>query len=299
MISKKQYHIPVLLEESINNLITDKNGIYVDATYGLGGHSYSILKKLEKKSILIAIDQDKDSIKKNFIIDKRFYLFHNNFINIKDILNLFSLKKISGMIVDLGLSSFQIENLSKGFSIKENCILDMRMNQESNSFNAKNVINEYSEEKLCSILKEYGDFKNAKKIVKKILDKRITKEINTSYDLKNIFLIKGSFKKRKRFFSRLFQSIRIEVNNEISMLKKLLYISHELILSGGRLVIISYHSIEDRIVKNFLKKGIFLRKKINYKPFKIINKKVIKPTVNELKSNSRSRSAKLRVAERL
>ncbi|WP_185878086.1 16S rRNA (cytosine(1402)-N(4))-methyltransferase RsmH [Blattabacterium cuenoti] len=299
MTYKKQNHIPVLLKESIENLITDKNGVYVDATYGLGGHSFSILEKLGEKSILIAIDQDKESIKKNFIKDKRFYLFHNNFIYIKDILNFFSMKKVSGILVDLGLSSFQIENLSRGFSMKENCILDMRMNQESNNYNAQNIINEYSEKQLCQVLQTYGDFTNAKKIVKKILDKRENKKICTSYDLKNIFFIKGSLKKRNRFFSRLFQSIRIEVNNEIFMLKQLLYISSELISKGGRLVIISYHSVEDRIIKNFLKKGIFLKKNICYTPFKIINKKVIRPTIDELRNNYRSRSAKLRIAEKL
>lgn len=293
------HHEPVLLKESIENLITDKNGIYVDATFGGGGHSYAILKKLNKRGILIALDQDKESIKRNFIKDKRFHLFHNNFIHIRDILNQNHIEKVSGILVDLGLSSLQIDNPTRGFSNQWNCTLDMRMNQES-SYSAQNVINECSKKELFHIFYEYGEFKNAKKIVEKILKKRFQKNITNTLDLSNLFFIHGSFKKRKRFLARLFQSIRIEVNNEINILKDFLLESSKIILPGGRIAVISYHSIEDRITKYFFKRGILI-KKMNFKtlPFRMIHKKVIKPSFQEIIRNPRSRSARLRIAEKV
>ncbi|WP_185852387.1 16S rRNA (cytosine(1402)-N(4))-methyltransferase RsmH [Blattabacterium cuenoti] len=292
------HHKPVLIKESIENLITHKNGIYVDATFGGGGHSNAILKKLDKKATLIALDQDKESIKKNFIKDKRFHLFHNNFIHIRDILNKNRIYKISGILADLGISSLQMDNITRGFSNQYNCILDMRMNQES-FYSAQNVLNECSKQELFHIFYEYGEFKNAKKIAEKILKERLKKNITTTLDLVHIFFIKGSFKKRKRFFARLFQSIRIEVNNEINVLKNFLLESSKILLPGGRIAIISYHSIEDRIIKFFFKKGIIINK-INFKtiPFKMIHKKVIKPSFQEIINNPRSRSARLRIAEK-
>ncbi|WP_119305829.1 16S rRNA (cytosine(1402)-N(4))-methyltransferase RsmH [Blattabacterium cuenoti] len=294
----KYYHKPVLLEESIENLITDPNGIYVDTTLGGGGHSDAILKKLNQKATLIALDQDQESIKRNLIIDKRFHLFHKNFIHIRDILNQNRIDKVSGILVDLGFSSLQIDNPKRGFSNQSNCILDMRMNQES-LYSAQNVLNECSKKELFHIFYEYGEFKNAKKIAEKIFKMRLKKNIKTALDLIHLFFIKGSFKKRKRFFSRLFQSIRIEVNNEINILKGFLLESSKILLKGGRISVISYHSIEDRIIKYFFKKGIIINK-INFEtlPFKMIHKKVIKPSFQEITSNPRSRSAKLRIAEK-
>ncbi|WP_185862348.1 16S rRNA (cytosine(1402)-N(4))-methyltransferase RsmH [Blattabacterium cuenoti] len=293
------HHKPVLLKESIKNLITDKNGIYVDATFGGGGHSYAILKKLNKGATLIALDQDKESIKRNFIKDKRFHLFHNNFIHIRDILNKNRIEKVSGILADLGISSLQIDNPTRGFSNQFNCILDMRMNQES-SYSAQNVLNECSKKELFHIFHEYGEFKNAKKIAEKILKKRFKKNITTTLDLISLFIIKGSFKKRKRFLARLFQSIRIKVNNEINIFKNLLLESSKMILPGGRIAVISYHSIEDRIAKYFFKKGILINK-MNFEilPFRMIHKKVIKPTLKEIINNPRSRSARLRIAEKV
>ncbi|WP_185871867.1 16S rRNA (cytosine(1402)-N(4))-methyltransferase RsmH [Blattabacterium cuenoti] len=293
------YHKPVLVKESIENLITDQNGIYIDATFGGGGHSNAILKKLNKKGILIALDQDKESIERNTIQDKRFRIFHNNFIHIRDILNQNCIEKVSGILVDLGISSLQIDNPKRGFSNRFNCILDMRMNQES-FYSAQNVLNECSKKELFHIFYEYGEFKNARKITDKILKKRLKKNIKTTSDLVHIFFIKGSFKKRKRFFSRLFQSIRIEVNNEINVLKNFLLESSRILLPGGRISVISYHSIEDRIIKYFFKKGIIINK-INFKtlPFRMIHKKVIKPSFKEIINNPRSRSAKLRIAEKI
>ncbi|WP_185867361.1 16S rRNA (cytosine(1402)-N(4))-methyltransferase RsmH [Blattabacterium cuenoti] len=292
------HHKSVLIKESIKNLITDQNGIYVDATFGGGGHSYAILKKLSRKATLIALDQDKESIKRNFIKDKRFHLFHNNFIHIRDILNQNRIDKVSGILADLGISSLQIDNPARGFSNRFNCVLDMRMNQES-SYSAQNVLNECSNKELFHIFYEYGEFKNARKIADKILKKRFKKNITTTLDLVDLFFIKGSFKKKKRFFSRLFQSIRIEVNNEINALKNFLLESSKIILPGGRIAVISYHSIEDRIIKYFFKKGIIINE-INFKtiPFRMIHKKVIKPSFQEIINNPRSRSAKLRIAEK-
>nr|WP_185877111.1 16S rRNA (cytosine(1402)-N(4))-methyltransferase RsmH [Blattabacterium cuenoti] len=292
------HHKPVLLKESVENLIVDKNGIYIDATFGGGGHSYEILKKLNKNGTLIAVDQDKESIKRNLIKDKRFHLFHNNFVYIRDILNKKNIEKVSGILVDLGISSLQMDNPKRGFSNQLNCPLDMRMNQES-SYSAKNVINECSKKQLFHIFREYGEFKNSKKIVEKILKRRFQEKFFNTFDLNNVFFIRGSFRKKKRFFSRLFQSIRIEVNDEINILKDFLLESSKIILPGGRIAIISYHSIEDRITKSFFKKGIIINK-INFKtpPFKMIHKKVIKPRFKEIIKNPRSRSARLRIAEK-
>ncbi|AWU39360.1 S-adenosyl-methyltransferase MraW [Blattabacterium punctulatus CPU2] len=297
------YHKPVLLKESIDNLITDKNGIYIDVTFGGGGHSYEILKKLDRKAILIALDQDEESIKNNFIKDKRFHLFQKNFIHIKNVLKKLHIEKVSGLLADLGISSFQMDNPIRGFSHQLNCPLDMRMNQNIDSYSALHVINKYSKNELFHIFYKYGDFKNAVKITEKILERRLKKPIITTLDLKNIFFLKkSSFNKRKKFFSRLFQSIRIEVNNEINILKNFLRESSEVILPGGRISVISYHSIEDRITKYFFKTGFFKPKnssQIDIIPFKMIHKKVIKPSLQEIMDNPRSRSARLRIAEKL
>ncbi|AWU45988.1 16S rRNA (cytosine(1402)-N(4))-methyltransferase RsmH [Blattabacterium punctulatus] len=297
------YHKPVLLKESIDNLVTDKNGIYIDVTFGGGGHSYEILKKLDRKAILIALDQDEESIKNNFIKDKRFHLFQKNFIHIKNVLKKLHIEKVSGLLADLGVSSFQMDNPIRGFSHQLNCPLDMRMNQNIDSYSALHVINKYSKNELFHIFYKYGDFKNAVKITEKILERRLKKPIKTTLDLKNIFFLKkSSFNKRKKFFSRLFQSIRIEVNNEINILKNFLLESSEVILPGGRISVISYHSIEDRITKYFFKTGFFKPKnssQIDIIPFKMIHKKVIKPSIQEIMDNPRSRSARLRIAEKL
>ncbi|WP_341665993.1 16S rRNA (cytosine(1402)-N(4))-methyltransferase RsmH [Blattabacterium cuenoti] len=297
-MNSQYQHKPVLLEESIENLITNPNGIYVDTTFGGGGHSDAILKKLNQKGTLIALDQDQESIKRNLIIDKRFHLFHKNFIHIRDILNRNRIDKVSGILVDLGISSLQIDNPIRGFSNRSNCILDMRMNQKS-LYSAQHVINECSKQKLFHIFYEYGEFKNARNIAEKIFKTRLKKNIKTALDLVHIFFIKGSFKKKKRFFARLFQSIRIEVNNEINVLKDFLLESSKILLTGGRIAVISYHSIEDRIIKYFFKKGIIIDK-INFKtlPFRMIHKKVIKPSFQEIIKNPRSRSARLRIAEK-
>lgn len=295
---KNYHHQSVLTKESIENLITDKNGIYIDATFGGGGHSYAILNKLNEGGELISLDQDKEAIKMNCIKDQRLHLFHSNFIQIQNILNKKNIRKVSGILVDLGMSSCQLDNPERGFSNQSNCILDMRMNKES-TYSAKNVMNESSIEKLFFIFSEYGEFKNAKKISSKIIEARSKNNILFSSDLVNLFFIKGPFKKRKRFLSRLFQSIRIEVNNEINALKDLLFESSKIILPKGRIAVISYHSIEDRITKYFFKEGILKEKIFQPLPFRMIHKKVIKPSFQEIRNNPRSRSARLRIAEKI
>ncbi|WP_185864668.1 16S rRNA (cytosine(1402)-N(4))-methyltransferase RsmH [Blattabacterium cuenoti] len=297
-MKKNYHHQSVLIKESIENLITDKNGIYVDATFGGGGHSYAILNKLSKNGILIALDQDKDSIKMNCIQDKRLHLFHSNFIQIKNILKKKNIPKVSGILVDLGMSSYQLDNVERGFSNQHNCIMDMRMNKES-SYSAINVLNESSREKLLYIFRKYGEFKNANIISKKIIKERSKKNMIFSSDLVNIFFIKGNFYKRKRFLSRIFQSIRIEVNNEIHALENLLLESSKIIFPKGRIAVISYHSIEDRITKYFFKKGFLMEKIFQPIPFRMIHKKVIKPSYKEIINNTRSRSARLRIAEKI
>ncbi|WP_185851193.1 16S rRNA (cytosine(1402)-N(4))-methyltransferase RsmH [Blattabacterium cuenoti] len=302
------YHKPVLLKESIDHLVTDKHGIYVDVTFGGGGHSYEILKKLKDKAILIALDKDYKAIQNNSIIDKRFYLFHENFVHIKHMLKKLHIEKISGLLADLGISSTQIDDPERGFTHQKNCILDMRMDQ-NNAYTAIDVLNKSSKEKLLQIFFDYGDFKNAKNIAEKILENRLKKPIITTFDLVNIFLRKKkSFKCRKRFFSRIFQAIRIEVNNEINVYKNLLFESSSFIMKGGRLVILTYHSIEDRITKYFLKRGVFFNERIKREdqkikniilPFKMVCKKVIRPNRQEIINNPRSKSAKLRIAEKL
>lgn len=284
------YHKSVLLHESINTLVTDYNGIYIDTTLGGGGHCIELLKIINKNGRVFAFDQDKYSIKNNNIKDYRLKIFCNNFKNLKKILGLNYIGKISGILADLGISSHQIDTPKRGFSIRFNEKLDMRMNNNIR-ISAKQIINKYSEKKLSKIFLKYGNLKNSKKIAKIIIFNRSKKKINTTFDLIKIFFKEKIFKKNKiKFFSKLFQSLRIEVNDEINSLKKLLIQSLKLLKIGGRIAIISYHSLESKLIKNFFKKK---------NKFKLINKKIITPNKKEIKKNSRSRSAQLRIAEKI
>ncbi|WP_212113341.1 16S rRNA (cytosine(1402)-N(4))-methyltransferase RsmH [Candidatus Shikimatogenerans silvanidophilus] len=302
-------HKSVLLEESIKYLINKKNGIYVDATFGGGGHSKKILKNINKDGKLFSFDQDIESIKNNNITDKRLKLFHQNFRFIKNVLNLYNIFSISGILVDLGVSYHQFDSYYRGFSIRYNNELDMRMNTLSD-FTAKDIIDNYSFNSLNKIFYKYGDLKNSKYISKNIIKERYN--IKKTFDIIKLFNKnkknnkKKFFSKKKiKFFSKIFQSIRIEVNDEINCLKDLLYNSMDMLEKNGRIVVISYHSVEDRIVKNFLKTGSFDGKykknffgkiKIN---FKLPKKKIIYPSNEEIKNNPRSRSAKLRWGEKI
>jgi len=295
------FHNPVLLERSVKALKIKKNGVYVDTTYGGGGHSKEILKSLGKEGKLVALDQDDEAIDKNIIRDERLIMMNNNFRYIKNCINSIGIIKVDGIIADLGISSHQI-NTSRGFSFNTDQKLDMRMNKNS-KFSAQEILNEYDKENLSRMLNEHSDFKNCDKLAEKLITQRKKKKITTSNDLINVFSGFYYYPKRNQFFARIFQAIRMEVNDEINALKELLTNTLEILKPGGRLVVISYHSIEDRLVKNFMKYGHFKsfpQKDFfgnKFSPFDLINKKPLVASSRELVLNSRSRSAKLRIAE--
>ena len=299
-----KYHVPVLLNESINGLSIKPEGTYVDLTFGGGGHSKLILEKLNDKGRLISFDIDSDALRLNRIVRKNFEIIESNFKFFDLHIEERGIKKVDGIFADLGISSYQIDNLKRGFSYKGKTELDMRMNKRNNLC-AKKIVNEYDKEKLENIFFEYGEISNNKKIVKKIIESRKDKRIKYNSDFVN--LLNEIFNKEISFklLSRIFQAIRIEVNDEINALREMLTKSKDYLNSKGRLVVISYHSLEDRLVKNFInksnfssdyKKNLFGVKKEFYKR---INKKPIVPTSDEIKNNPRSRSAKLRIGERL
>ena len=296
-----EFHNPVMLSESISALKIKKEGVYVDATFGGGGHSKEILKKLNSEGRLIVFDQDSEAILKNKITDDRVVIMNKNFRYLKNCLTSIGIEKIDGVIADLGVSSYQI-NANRGFSFHSKTELDMRMNKSA-SLSAKEVLNKYDKENLSRILKEHADFSNSPKLAEKIISYRNKKYIKFSEDV--LILFSGCFyvPKKNQFFARIFQAIRIEVNDELNALKDLLNASLNVLSPGGRLVVISYHSIEDRIVKTFMKFGqfeAFAKKDFfgnQFRPFNLINKKPIVPTSKEMNSNNRSRSAKMRVAE--
>ena len=295
------FHNPVLLNKCIDGLNIKPNGIYVDVTFGGGGHSALILKKLDKGK-LFAFDQDK-STNNNAFNDKRFKLFNANFRYIKKFLKMEGVIKIDGLLADLGVSSHQFDVAQRGFSIKLNGDLDMRMNTDSN-FSAKEVVNEYSEEDLANIFYKHSDLKNSRKIASKIVVSRKRNSINTTKDLISIISPLVFKKNKNKFLARVFQAIRIEVNDEIKALKEMLLSTVDLLGFQGRLVVISYHSIEDRLVKNLIKKGNFkgdLKKDFFGNPIKSlkeINNKVIVASQQEIEDNPRSSSGKLRIAEK-
>ena len=299
-----KYHVPVLLNESINGLSIKPEGTYIDLTFGGGGHSKSILEKLNDRGRLISFDIDSDAVRLNNIVRKNFEIIESNFKFFDLHIEERGIKKVDGILADLGISSYQIDNLKRGFSYKGKTELDMRMNKRNNLC-AKKIVNEYDKEKLENIFFEYGEISNNKKIVKKIIESRKDKRIKYNSDFVN--LLNEIFNKEISFklLSRIFQAIRIEVNDEINALREMLTKSKDYLNSKGRLVVISYHSLEDRLVKNFInksnfssdyKKNLFGVKKEFYKR---INKKPIVPTSDEIKNNPRSRSAKLRIGERL
>jgi len=297
-----QYHIPVLLSESVEGLEVKADGIYVDVTFGGGGHATEILKRI-KTGKLIAFDKDKEAMKNN-INHRGFELINKDFIEMKPWLLQNNIGKIDGLIADLGISSHQIDTAGRGFSTRYNSDLDMRMDN-SVGFTAKDVLNEYSEIKLRDIFRNYGELANAGKLAKAILRLRKTGIIENVDHLKDIlkpFVKRGT---ENKFFAKVFQALRIEVNNELSALKELLCQSTSVIKKGGRLVFISYHSLEDRLVKRFINSGNFIGdvdKDFYGNPireFIAINRKPILPSKEELLNNNRARSAKLRIAVKL
>jgi 16S rRNA (cytosine1402-N4)-methyltransferase len=297
-----EFHNPVLLKECINGLNIKKGGVYVDVTFGGGGHSKEILKQL-KDGKLFAFEHDQEAWK-NAIQDKKFVLIKKNFRYLKESLKEFDVKKIDGLLADLGVSSHQFDTAERGFSTRFDAELDMRMNNESKVI-AADVINEYEKGELKKIFKEFGELANASAIANVIVLEREHKKIKRINELKN--MLKGLVRRGKenQFFAQVFQALRIEVNNEMVSLKEMLTQTAEMIVQNGRLVVISYHSLEDRLVKNFIRSGKFegeVEKDFygnNITPFKQVNKKLIVPGLEEVKNNPRSRSAKLRIAEKL
>lgn len=295
----KMYHKPVLLSESVEALITNPGGIYVDCTFGGGGHSREILNQLNEKSRLIAFDQDKDS-EQNSIPDERFKLVMQNFRYLKNNLRFLGINKVDGILADLGVSSHQFDTPERGFSIRFDEKLDMRMNQAA-KLNAIKILNEYEEEKLSDVFYQYGELRNARRLAREITAARKSNPIRTMSDLRQLFNYIPKNKENK-FFAQLFQALRIEVNDEMSALKEMLIQTSEVIKEGGRLVVISYHSLEDRLVKRYMKTGMFEGEPErdiygNWEvPFKVLQSKVIVPDEEEIQENTRARSAKMRIA---
>lgn len=296
------YHNPVMLQECMEGLNINPSGIYVDVTFGGGGHSKEILKHLNKDGMLIVFDQDSDAAK-NSLNDERFVFVDQNFRFLKNNLRLNGVKKVDGILADLGVSSHQFDSAERGFSIRFDADLDMRMDKGT-SLTAKEILNTYSEEKLHKIFGMYGEVKNAKTLAITIVKSRMVKPIEKVSQFKE--LIKPLVKKGKenQYYAQVFQALRIEVNAELDALKEFLEQTQEVLNEGGRLVVMSYHSLEDRLVKNFMQKGKFLGEveKDFYgnqiKPFNPLGKAIV-ATEEEIKTNNRARSAKLRIAEKI
>jgi len=296
------YHDPVLLQASIAGLEIIPNGIYVDVTFGGGGHSKELLKRLNKNGRLFAFDQDEDA-KKNNLLDDRFVLIQGNFKFIKRFLRVYGVTKVNGILADLGVSSHQFDVPERGFSTRFDALLDMRMDSKS-ELSAYEVVNTYTEAKLKAILLEYGELNNAKAIAQAIVKARQETPIKTSFQLKEAISKFLPPIKQHKILAQLFQAIRIEVNQELEVLKAFLLQTTDLLVSDGKMSIISYHSLEDRLVKNFFKYGNFEGEpekdfygNINT-PFKK-PKKLIVPSNDEIKNNNRARSAKLRIVTKI
>ncbi len=293
------YHMPVLLKESVDALINSPDGVYVDCTFGGGGHSREILERLSEKGRLIAFDQDEDAWG-NAPDDERFQLVKQNFRYLKNNLRYLGLKRVNGILADLGVSSYQFDTPGRGFSIRFEDRLDMRMNQSS-KLTAEKILNTETEERLADIFYNYGELRNARRMAREIVSSRKNKQIETTGDLKKIFHYIPKNKENK-ILAQLFQSLRIEVNDELSALKEMLVQAGELIEEGGVLVVISYHSLEDRLVKRYMRTGMFEgepEKDVygNWEsPFKPLQSKVIIPEDDEIEINPRARSAKMRIA---
>ena len=296
------YHDPVLLQESVDHLVTDPDGIYVDVTFGGGGHSREILSRLSDKGRLIAFDQDTDAIE-NTINDPRFQLVTSNFRFIKNQLRFLGLKQIDGLLADLGVSSHQFDTAERGFSTRFEGKLDMRMNQQQSS-TASKIINEADESELARIFADFGELRAAKKWANMIVHARKEKPIRTTKELTDLFAGRIPENRRNKIFAQLFQALRIEVNDEMKALEELLFAARDLIKPEGRLVVISYHSLEDRLVKRFIKTGMFEGEPPRdiygrwYAPFEPLQSKVIVADDDETDRNARARSAKLRIGIR-
>ena len=296
------YHDPVLLRESVDGLAIKPDGVYIDVTFGGGGHSREILCRLGRQGHLYSFDQDADA-EKNIVDDGRFTFVRSNFRHLKNWMRYYDVEQIDGLLADLGVSSHHFDDETRGFSFRYDAPLDMRMNKRAGT-TAADILNDYEEAQIADILYLYGELKNARKVAAAIVKARATRNIETTGDLLQIAEPLFQRDREKKELAKLFQALRIEVNHEMDALREMLNGAKELLKPGGRLSVITYHSLEDRIVKNFIKAGnaegkvsqdFFGRTEA---PFKAVNNKVIVPTDDEQERNPRSRSAKLRIGER-
>lgn len=297
-----EYHNAVLLNETVEGLYIKPDGVYVDVTFGGGGHSRAILSKLGPQGKLFAFDQDKDALA-NAIDDDRFVLINENFRYIKRFLRFYGVKEVDGVLADFGVSSHQFDVAERGFSTRFEAKLDMRMNQES-KLSAFEVINEYEEEQLRAVFYQYGELRQAPAMARVIVSERKIAPIETSQQLKLVLKPFLNHRKENKVLAQIYQAIRIEVNQEIEVLKELLLQMPEILKVGGRLSFISYHSLEDRLVKRFIRNGLFEGEPERdvFGNFEVPLKKVgglIVPSASEIKLNNRARSAKLRIAEKI
>ena len=297
-----EYHNPVLLKETVDGLNIIEDGVYVDVTFGGGGHSKEILNRLGKNGKLIAFDQDQDALL-NTINDSRFLLINENFRHVKRFLRFHGVKTVDGILADFGVSSHQFDVADRGFSIRFEATLDMRMNQQD-KISAYTVINDYDEQQLRKVFWQYGELRNAPVLARTIVQKREEEEIKTTEQLKQVIKKQLPAFRENKILAQIYQAIRIEVNQEIEALKEFLLQTPDLLKKGGRLSFISYHSLEDRLVKRFIRNGMFEGEPDrdmfgNFSvPLKKIGKLII-PTQEEIEINNRARSAKLRIAEKL
>lgn len=302
MENNTAYHIPVLFQESIEALQINPAGTYVDVTFGGGGHAREIFSRLNEQGRLIVFDQDPDA-KKNAWEAPNFYFVPANFSFLKNHLRLLNIKQIDGLLADLGVSSHQFDEAERGFTIRENAALDMRMNQNA-ELSAYKVVNAYDESALTSIFRNYGELSNARLLAQEIVLKRTENPIGTTSELMSVLSRFAPKFKDHKFYAQVFQAIRIEVNQELEVLKSLLEQATEMLAPKGRLVVISYHSLEDRLVKNYMKRGSFegeIQKDFFGNVLKPLNEVVrhpIVPSEEEIQRNTRARSAKLRIAEK-
>ena len=303
IVTAETYHVPVLLDESIDGLAIQPGGIYADMTFGGGGHSKEILRHLGKKGHLYGFDQDADA-EKNIVEDGRFIFVRSNFRYVKQWMRYYGVEQIDGVLADLGVSSHHFDDETRGFSFRFDAPLDMRMNRRA-GLTAADVVNNYDEQQLADVLYFYGELKNARKTASQIVKARSQHRIETTGDLLRLLGADPESTQWKKEMARLFQALRMEVNHEMEALKEMLAGVTQMLRPGGRLVVITYHSLEDRLVKNVMKAGnaegrvqqdFFGRAET---PFRLVNNKVIVPTDEEQQRNPRSRSAKLRIAEKI
>lgn len=296
------YHIPVLLNESIEGMNLKANGIYADMTFGGGGHSKEILRRMSEDCHLYSFDQDEDA-EKNIVNDKRFTFVRSNFRYLRNFMRYYGVEQLDGILADLGVSSHHFDDSERGFSFRFDGKLDMRMNKRA-GMTAADIVNTYDEEKLADVFYIYGELKNSRKLAATIAKARQQKQITTIGEFLDIIKLLFGREREKKELAKVFQALRIEVNHEMEALKEMLYEATDLLKPGGRLVVITYHSLEDRMVKNLIKAGN-IEGKVEQdfygnvqSPFRAVNNKVIVPTDEEVNQNPRSRSAKLRIAEK-